>query len=164
MSVIDIILLVPFAFALYKGIKDGFVGQVAGISGIVLGIVLGSRFSSLVSSHVSQWIHASEQVIKIISFALIIIAVIICAAILSRLIEKLFSLVMLGWLNRLLGVILAFAGTALILGSLICLISYINETWFAVISAEKIEESILYHPLEDLARMVFPYFKNFFSA
>ena len=35
MSIIDIVILVPFAFALYKGIKNGFVGQIAGISGIV---------------------------------------------------------------------------------------------------------------------------------
>lgn len=163
MSVIDIIILVPFAFALYKGIKNGFVGQVAGISGIILGIILGSRFSSLVSTYVSQWIEAGEQVIKIISFALIIVAVIICAAILSKAIEKLFSLVMLGWLNKLLGVILAFAGTAFIVGAIISLISYVNETWFVIISPEKISESILYHPLEDLVKMVFPYFKDFFS-
>lgn len=163
MSVIDIIILVPFAFALYKGIKNGFVGQVAGISGIILGIILGSRFSSLVSTYVSQWIDASEQVIKIISFALIIVAVIICALILSKAIEKLFSLVMLGWLNKLLGVILAFAGTAFIVGSIISLISYINGTWFTVIPPEKISESILYQPLEDLVKMVFPYFKDFFS-
>lgn len=163
MSVIDIIILVPFAFALYKGLKNGFVGQVAGISGIILGIVLGTRFSSFVSTYVSQWIQAGEQVIKIISFALIIIGVVVCAAILSKLIEKLFSLVMLGWLNKLLGVILAFAGTALIAGAIICLISYINEAWFVILTPEKIDESILYHPLEDLARMVFPYFQNFFS-
>lgn len=163
MSVIDIIILVPFAFALYKGLKNGFVGQVAGISGIILGIILGTRFSSLVSTYVSQWIHASEQVIKIISFALIIAAVIICAAILSKLIEKLFSLAMLGWLNRVLGVILAFAGTAFVVGAVICLITYVNETWFVIISPEKIKESILYQPLEDLTRMVFPYFKNFFE-
>ena len=66
MSIIDIVILVPFAFALYKGIKNGFVGQIAGISGIVLGIILGTRFSALVSGYISQWIEASESVIKII--------------------------------------------------------------------------------------------------
>lgn len=164
MSIIDIIILIPFAFALFKGIKDGFVGQIAGIGGIILGIVLGSRFSSLLSTHVSQWINASEAVIKIISFAIIIIAVILLAAILTKLIEKLFSLVMLGWLNKVLGVLLAFAGAALIVGSVISLISYINETWFVIISKEKIAESVLYQPLEDLVNMVFPYLRKFFTT
>lgn len=163
MSIIDIVILVPFAFALYKGIKNGFVGQIAGISGIVLGIILGTRFSALVSGYISQWIEASESVIKIISFAIIIVLVIIAAALLSKAIEKLFSLVMLGWLNKLLGVLLALAGTAFILGAVICLISYVNETWFTIIPQEKIAESVLYQPLEDLANMVFPYFKNLFQ-
>mgnify|MGYP003485180551 FL=1 len=70
---------------------------------------------------------------------------------------------MLGWLNKLLGVLLAFAGTAFILGAVICLISYVNETWFTIIPQEKIAESVLYQPLEDLANMVFPYFKNLFQ-
>lgn len=163
MSIIDIVILVPFAFALYKGIKNGFVGQIAGISGIVLGIILGTRFSALVSGYISQWIEASESVIKIISFAIIIVLVIIAAALLSKAIEKLFNLVMLGWLNKLLGVLLAFAGTAFILGAVISLISYVNETWFTIIPQEKIAESVLYQPLEDLANMVFPYFKNLFQ-
>ncbi len=163
MSVIDIILLVPFAYALYKGIKNGFVGQVAGISGIILGIILGSRFSALLSTYVAQWISASEQVIKIISFALIIVAVILLATILSKIIEKLFSLVMLGWLNKLLGILLAFAGCAFILGTILSLISYINETWFVIVPQEKIAESVLYQPLEDIANMIFPYLKKFFT-
>lgn len=163
MSIIDIVILIPFAFALYKGIKNGFIGQIAGIAGVILGIFLGTRFSSLLSTHISQWINASESVIKIISFAIIIVGVIILASILSKLIEKLFDIAMLGWLNRLLGIIIAFAGTAFILGTIITLISYINETWFVILPPEKIEESVLYHPLEDLANMVFPYFKKFFS-
>lgn len=163
MCIIDIIILVPFAFALYKGIKNGFVGQIAGIGGIILGIILGTRFSTLLSGYVSQWIDASEAVIKIISFALIIIAVILVATILSKAIEKLFSLVMLGWLNKLLGVLLAFAGTAFLVGSVIALITFINETWFVIVPKDKIADSILYQPLEDLVNMVFPYFKKFFS-
>ncbi len=163
MSIIDIVILVPFAYALYKGIKNGFVGQIAGIGGIVLGIVLGSRFSALLSTYISQWINASEAVVKIISFAAIIIAVILLAAILSKAIEKLFSLVMLGWLNKLLGILLAFAGTALIIGVVISLISYVNETWFTIIPQEKIEESLFYMPLKEFSEWIFPYFRNLFS-
>ena len=163
MSIIDIIILVPFAYALYKGIKNGFVGQIAGIGGIVLGIVLGSRFSSLLSTYISQWIDASEAVVKIISFAAIIIAVILLAAILSKIIEKLFSLVMLGWLNKLLGVLQAFAGCALIVGVIISLTSYINEAWFTIIPKERIEESLLYTPLKEFSEWIFPYFRNLFS-
>lgn len=163
MSVIDIIILIPFVYALYKGIKNGFVGQIAGIGGIILGIILGARFSALLSTYLAQWIHASEAVIKIISFAAIIIAVILLATLISKGIEKLFSLVMLGWLNKLLGVLLAFAGTAFIVGLIISLISYANNTWFTIISPEKISESILYQPLEDLVNMVFPYLRDFFK-
>ncbi len=85
------------------------------------------------------------------------------AAILSKAIEKLFSLVMLGWLNKLLGVLLAFAATALIIGVVISLISYVNETWFTIIPQEKIEESLFYMPLKEFSEWIFPYFRNLFS-
>ena len=44
MTVIDIIILVLLALAVFKGIKDGLVRQVGGIAGLILGI---SRAGSL---------------------------------------------------------------------------------------------------------------------
>lgn len=162
MSVIDIIILIPFAYALYKGLKNGFIGQVAGILGLFLGVFLGYKFSELLSAWLSQWINANESVVKIISFAIIIIVVLVLINLLSKLIEKIFSMVMLGWLNKLLGVIVAFAFTAFIVGTVLSLILYINEAWFTIISPENIEESSLFTPLSNIAKSVFPYLKDFF--
>lgn len=162
MNFIDIIILVIFAIGIFKGIKDGFIGQAAGIGGIFLGIWLAYKFSALLSTYLTKWIPSfTESTVKIISFAIIIIAVIIAVHFLGKLVEKVITISMLGWLNKLLGVIIALAATAFIVGLILTLITYINNTWFTLIPADKIAESKLYTPLSDLANTVFPYLKSF---
>ena len=164
MKLIDIIILIPFVFAIYKGITRGFISQVAGIAGVILGFILGVRFSDLLSTHISEWINANESTIKIISFAIIIICVLILAKLLSSIIERIFSFIMLGWLNKILGILIAIASTALVMGAVITLISYVNEYLFTIVPQRVINESILYRPLQDLAQMVFPYLGEFLKS
>lgn len=161
MSLIDIIIIIAFVPAVIKGIKDGFIRQIAGIAGLFLGVWLSYKFSSLITGWLGQWINANESVTKVISFAIIMIAAIVLINLLGKLIENIISVVMLGWLNKLLGVVVAFCITALIVGLILSLINYANESWFTIISQEKINESLFYEPLYNLSQKVFPYLKEF---
>jgi|SRR5574344_463805 membrane protein required for colicin V production len=164
MNFIDITILVLFVIGIIKGIKDGFIRQVAAIGGIFLGFWLAYKFSSLFCPYIIKWIPSlSEATVKIISFVIIIIAVIIAVHFLGKLIEKVITISMLGWLNKLLGIIIAIAATAFIIGLILNLVTYINNTWFTLIPAEKIAESKLFAPLSEIANSVFPYLKNFFK-
>lgn len=164
MEVIDIIILAAFIPGIIKGIKSGFIGQIAGIGGLFLGFYLSYKFSALLSTYLAKWIPSfNEPTIKAISFALIIIVVVVAVYFLGKAVEKVFTVTMLGWLNKLLGVVFAIAASALIIGLLLTLISYVNNTWFTVISQDKISNSLFYTPLSDLANTVFPYLKAFFK-
>ena len=72
MAVIDIIILVLLALAVIKGLKDGLIRQIGGIAGLFIGIILAGRFSSLLADWLGQWVNASENIVKIIAFILII--------------------------------------------------------------------------------------------
>lgn len=164
MAIIDIIILAAFIPGIIKGIKDGFIGQVAGIGGLFLGFYLAYKFSSLVSVYLTKWFASlNEPTIKVISFAIIIIAVVIAVYFLAKLIEKVINIATLGWLNKLLGVVFSLVASALIVGLVLTLITYVNNTWFTVISQEKISESFFFTPLSDFANTVFPYLKGFFK-
>lgn len=163
MNIIDIIICAIAAVALFKGFRDGLVRQVGGIAGLLLGIFLASKFSSLLSTYLHQWINASEQVVKSISFVVIIIAVVVLMNLLGILLEKILKVATLGWLNRLLGMVLSVAAAALVLGVLFNLVDFINESWFKLIPEETLKESAIVPVIRNISDVVFPYLKNFFN-
>ena len=162
MNILDIILLICFVPALIQGIRKGFITQAISIISIVVGIWASARFADVVSAWVSQYITASEQVMKVVAFALILVIVFIVLGILGRLLEGLFNLVLLGWVNKLLGVVFALLKTALIVGLVIMAFSSINDN-FHLVQESVLNESVLYPPLKKLAFDVFPYVKDMLS-
>ena len=107
----------------------------------------------------SQYIEGSEQVLKIVAFALILVGVAAAFTLLGKLIEGIFKIVMLGWLNKLLGAVFSLLKCALITGLLIMVFNSINNT-FCLVAEEELAKSVLYPPLKDIAYTVFPYLKE----
>ena len=159
MNILDIILLICFVPALVQGIRKGFIAQAVSVISIVAGIWASARFADVVSAWVAQYITASEQVMKVVAFALIRIIVFIVLGLVGRLLEGLFSLVLLGWLNKLLGVVFALLKTALIVGLLIIVFTSINDN-LQLVKESVLNESVLYPHLKKIAFEVFPYVKD----
>ena len=159
MNILDIILLVCFVPAIFQGIRKGFIAQAVSIISIVLGIWASARFANIVSSWIAQYITASEQVLKVVAFTLILVLVFLALAALGKMLEGMFKLVMLGWLNKLLGVIFALLKTGLIVGLVIIAFSSLNDN-FRFVQESVLNESVLYPPLKKLAFEVFPYLKD----
>ena len=159
MNILDIILLVCFIPAIISGLRKGFIAQVVAIISIVLGVWLSVKFATLAGSWISQWIEASPQVINIISFAVIFIAVAIVLYTLGKLIEATIKIIMLGWLNKLLGVLFSMIKCILITGFIIIIFDAINSR-FGLVPESCISGSLLYAPIRDIADSVFPLFKE----
>ena len=159
MNILDIILLVCFIPAIFQGIRKGFIAQATSIISIIMGIWASARFANIVSDWISQYITASEQVLKLVAFALILVLVFLALGALGKLLEGVFKLVMLGWLNKLLGVVFALLKTGLIVGLLIMAFSSLNEN-FKFVQESVLNDSVLYPPLKKIAFEVFPYLKD----
>lgn len=162
MNTLDIILLICFIPAIVQGIRKGFIAQAISIISIIAGIWASARFANIVTGWISQYISASEQVLKIVAFAIILLAVFLALAAIGKLIEGMFKLVMLGWLNKLLGVVFALLKAALIVGLIIIAFTSLNET-FHFVKEVTLNESVLYPPLKKIAFDVFPYLKDMLS-
>ena len=158
-SIEQIILLICFIPALVQGIRKGFIAQAISIISIIVGIWASARFADVVAAWVAQYITASEQVMKIVAFALILIVVFFLLGLLGKALEGIFNFVLLGWLNKLLGVVFALLKTALIVGLVIMAFSSLNDT-FHLVKEEVLNESVLYPPLKKVAFDVFPYIKD----
>jgi membrane protein required for colicin V production len=159
MNIVDIILLICFVPAVVQGFRKGFISQVIAIVSIIFGAWVSFRFTSETSVWLGQYIQGSEQMLKVVSFALIFITVIVGLALLGKLLEGAVKLVMLGWLNRLLGVVFSLLKAGLIVGLAIMLFCSLNNT-FGLVSEEVLCESVLFPPLKNLAYTIFPYLKE----
>ena len=159
MSILDIILLICFVPAIFQGLKKGFIAQAISIISIVAGIWASARFADITADWVAQYITASEQVLKLVAFALILVVVFLALAALGKVLEGMFKLVMLGWFNKLLGLVFALLKTGLIVGLAIIAFNSLNET-FNFVQESVLNESVLYPPLKKLAYEVFPYLKD----
>ena len=159
MNILDIILLICFIPAIFQGLRKGFIAQAVSIISIIAGIWASARFANIVSEWVASYITASEQVLKVVAFALILVVVFIALAAFGKMLEGMFKLVMLGWLNKLLGLIFALLKAAIITGLLIMAFSSLNDT-FHFVQDQVLNESVLYPPLKKAAFEIFPYLKD----
>ena len=161
MATLDIILLCCFIPGIIRGISKGFLEQALALAGIVLSVWAAFRFSSLVCTWLKPYVEVSEATLNVISFALILIAISLLVLLVAKLLTKVAELAMLGWLDKILGLVFALAVNALVIGVFIILFDTVNAK-FGLVKPEVLDGSIVYTSLRDLSYLVFPYLKAFF--
>ena len=159
MATLDIILLVCLIPFVIRGIMKGFISQVVALASLILGAWLSFKFSDRVCTWIEPYLEVSPQVLNIIAFVLILVVVIIGLNLLGKMLQGLLKLVMLGWADRLLGLVFALATGVPLVGLGVMLLDTLNVR-FGFISEETLESSVLYSPLKDIANTVFPYIKE----
>ena len=159
MNILDIIILICLIPSIIQGIRKGFISQVVSIISLIAGVWASAKFADMVGTWLGQYLTASEQVLKIVAFALILILVFVVLGIIGKLLEGIFNLIMLGWLNKLLGVVFAAVKCLLIIGLVILAFNSLN-TNFNLVNPETLSDSILYPIIKDVADKVFPYLQS----
>ena len=95
----------------------------------------------------------------VISFAVIMVAVVLVLFVIGKVLTGVTRLVMLGWLDRLLGLVFALLIAGLLIGIGIVLFDTLNAK-FELVDNAILDESVLYSPIKDIAYTVFPYLKE----
>ncbi len=162
MNILDIIILICLVPAIIQGIRKGFISQAISIISIIAGVWASARFADMMGEWLAKHITASDQIIKVVAFALILVVVFVVLAIIGKALEGMLKLVMLGWANKLLGVAFSLVKCLLILGLLVMAFNSLNTT-FGFIKPSVISESVLYPIIKDIADCVFPYLKSLLS-
>ncbi len=80
----------------------------------------------------------------------------------GKLVEKIIKITLLGWLNRLLGIVATLFLFALLLSVIVFLVDSANNI-VEFIPKEKLAESRFYPMLLDLSQKVFPFVKELFQ-
>ncbi|HUW46612.1 MAG TPA: CvpA family protein [Dehalococcoidia bacterium] len=112
MNWLDIVIIVVAVLLGIAGLRQGIIRTVFGIAGLIGGIVLAGRYydelAVVLSSSGATWVN-------IAAYAIILIATLIVAGVIGRLVAKLVHFVLLGWLDRLVGCVLG-----VFIGGLLC--------------------------------------------
>lgn len=163
MGIVDIILLLCFIPGIVRGISKGFVHQIISLASIFIGAWLAVKFSALVSNWLTNYMQLDPKVLKIISFAIIVLLAILLLYWLGELITNAFKATDMGWLNRLLGLVFSIVKVALILGLLIMLFDGLNDK-IHLFKPEVFDDAVLYNALKDFGQSILPFLKSFISG
>lgn len=103
---IDVIFLVLMILAVIKGLRNGFVVAVFSLLGILIGLAAAMKFSTLVAEWLKESTQLSAAWLPFLSFLFVMIAVILLVRLGAMFIQSAMEMVLLGWLNKLSGVLL----------------------------------------------------------
>ena len=159
MNTLDIIILICFLPGIIRGLSKGFLEQAVSLVGMVLSVWCAFKLRGVVCEAIAPHLEMSETLLNVVAFALILIGVSVLALILAKLFTKLVELMMLGWVNRLLGALTSCLVTLVVLGVVIVLFDTVNVK-FGLVNSPLLSESVLYEGIKNLANLAFPYLKQ----
>ncbi len=165
MGVLDIVIVVLLGISLIRGLSKGLISQVIGVAALILGAWAAMLFNKPVGAWLATLTDTLDpSVLNTISYIVIFIVTMVILGFAGKFLNGCVKLVMLGWLNRLLGAVLAVAGCLLILGLIAILFDSLYGTWASVQGiTEKpsaISDSVLYEPIHSFGNWIFPYLKK----
>ena len=155
MNYIDIIIIILLGLSMLSGFTNGFVREVASLAALILGIWGAIKFSSFTAARLYDYFDMSGQYVGITAFVITFIIIVIIIHFIGLIADKIVRLAALGFLNRLLGIVFGLFKSVLILSVIMVVLNAIDSKRH-FLPTEKINESMLYKPISDIAPAIFP--------
>jgi membrane protein required for colicin V production len=119
MNWLDIVILVVIAVAAFAGLIVGLIAAGLSLAGIIVGIILAGRYYLPFSQHLG--FIPEENIARIVAFAIILVGVVLIALVLAMVLRWAFSLIKLGWIDRLGGAVFGLAAGTLLCGAILAM-------------------------------------------
>jgi membrane protein required for colicin V production len=162
---IDILVLIFLALAVIKGLRRGLIVAVFSIFAFIAGIAAAMKLSVVVADYLKDSVNISAKWLPFISFAVVFIGVVLLVRFVASLLESTVEMAMMGWVNRIAGVLLY---TILYMFTLSVVLFFVQKV--KLISDETLAKSITWPWLQPLGPWVIngigkliPVFKDMFT-
>ena len=162
---LDIIFAIILVLAIIKGFQRGLIVGLFSFLAIIIGLAAAIKLSTVVAGYIGKAIKISDAWLPVVSFAVVFIVVILLVRLGANLIQKTVEIAMLGWINRLGGILFYLA---------IYVVAYSVLLFYAeqikLVQPDTAKESVTYgwiRPLGpkviDAFAYVVPFFRNMFT-
>ena len=149
---VDILITCFLFYGFIRGLFSGFFVELTSSVAIFIG-ALGSFYFSPLATDLIE-IFFKWKYLKIVSFILTFIAIIILVIWAGKILTKLAKIILLGWINQILGGLFGFFKWLIICTIIIWVSAQINS-FINFIPQDTIENSIFFYPLHDLGNSIF---------
>ena len=162
---IDIIFAVFLLLAVMRGYRQGLIIGLFSLLSIIIGLAAAMKLSTVVAGWLGDSVNVSKEWLPLISFILVFFVVLLLIRLGAKAIESAVEVVLLGWINKLAGILL-YAVIGLLVFSV--LLFYAEQ--MKLIQPATIRESVSYPLVQPWGPKVIngigsviPIFKGMFS-
>ena len=103
--VLDIVFVVVLIVAIIKGYQQGLITGLFSFVAIFIGLAAAIKLSTVVADYIGKTVKITDQWLPVISFAVVFLLVLLLVRWGAKAIQRTVELVMLGWVNRLGGIV-----------------------------------------------------------
>jgi membrane protein required for colicin V production len=103
---IDLVFAALMVFAMIKGYTRGLIIAVFSLLALVVGVAAAMKCSTVVAAWLGSSIHAGVKWLPVIAFVGVFVVVVLLVRLGAKALEKTVEMAMLGWANRLAGILL----------------------------------------------------------
>ena len=104
--IIDVIFAVLMLLAVIKGYQRGLIVAIFSLIAFIVGLAAVMKLSTVVAGYIGSAVNISDRWLPVVSFAVVFILVVILVRWGANLLQRTVEIVLLGWLNRIGGIIL----------------------------------------------------------
>lgn len=104
--IIDIAFAIVIVFAIFKGFTKGLILGIFSFFAFMIGLAAALKLSAVVAEYLKHNASAATKWLPLFSFIIVFVAVILLVNVGARLIRRTLRFAMLGWIDRLGGMIL----------------------------------------------------------
>jgi len=162
---IDLLFTVIMLVAIIKGWRRGLIIAVFSVVAGIVGLAAALKLSTVVAAYLKDSTNVSVQWLPFLSFAIVFIGVVLLIRWAANLIEASLEVTLLGWVNRLGGMLLY-----VIVYTLAFSVLLFFATQLKLFSDETVARSVTYSRIQPLGPMVIntfgklvPWFKDMFT-
>ncbi len=155
MNWIDIVIIIILGGSMISGFINGLVKEVASLAALILGIWGAIKFSGYTAGRLYDFFDMNGQYVGIIAFVITFAIIVIIIHFIGILADRIVTAVALGFINRLLGIVISLLKSVVIMSVIFVVLNAIDVRR-PILPREKIEASIFYNPISDIAPMLFP--------
>ena len=163
--IIDIAVIVLFILAIFKGLRNGLVLAIFSFLAFFIGLAAALKLSTVVADYLGANTNIAQRWLPFLAFIIVFILVLFLVRLAAKAIEGALKIVMLGWLNKIGGIVFY---SLLYLFILSIILFYAEQ--LKILKPETFKASSTYAYIKPVGpkmvnalALILPFFKNMFA-